>query len=111
MKPLITPLLAFYYQRGLVASALQQQPVHCSLLGRSHAMQEVYKQIGIVAQTDTTVLIRGERGTGGKLVAQLIHSHSNRSAHPFVPAMASWDSLSHRMGEGQDEDLLTEALA
>ncbi|MGH7256220.1 MAG: sigma-54-dependent transcriptional regulator [Nitrospirales bacterium] len=55
-----------------------------TLLGRSAAMIEVYKLIGRVAQTDTTVLIQGESGTGKELVARAIHSHSRRCARPFV---------------------------
>lgn len=54
------------------------------ILGRSRAMQEVYKAIGRVAPTDATVLIRGESGTGKELVARAIYQHSIRSQKPFL---------------------------
>jgi len=55
-----------------------------AIIGRSKAMQEVYKAIGRVAPTDATVLIRGESGTGKELVARAIYQHSLRSAKPFL---------------------------
>jgi DNA-binding NtrC family response regulator len=54
------------------------------LLGRSGAMQDLYKMIGRVAPTDTTVLISGESGTGKELVARAIHQHSLRADGPWV---------------------------
>jgi two-component system nitrogen regulation response regulator GlnG len=54
------------------------------LVGRSPAMQEVYKSIGRVAPQDVTVLIRGESGTGKELVARAIYQHSTRSKGPFL---------------------------
>jgi two-component system nitrogen regulation response regulator GlnG len=56
---------------------------HELVIGRTPAMQEVYKVIGRVAPTDATVLIEGETGTGKELVAKAIHYHSERSG-PFV---------------------------
>jgi len=47
-------------------------------------MQEVYKAVGRVAPTDTTVLILGESGTGKELVARAIYQHSNRAEMPFL---------------------------
>jgi DNA-binding NtrC family response regulator len=55
-----------------------------SLLGRSPAMQDLYKMIGRVAPTDMTVLLSGESGTGKELVARAIHQHSLRAAGPWV---------------------------
>jgi two-component system nitrogen regulation response regulator GlnG len=55
-----------------------------AIIGRSKAMQEVYKAIGRVAPTDATVLVRGESGTGKELVARAIYQHSLRSAKPFL---------------------------
>jgi len=52
---------------------------HELVIGRTPAMQEVYKVIGRVAATDATVLIQGETGTGKELVAKTIHYHSARS--------------------------------
>lgn len=54
------------------------------MIGDSPAMREVYRLIGKVAPTDSTVLIRGETGTGKELVARAIHYHSPRREHPLV---------------------------
>ncbi len=54
------------------------------LVGRSRAIQEVFKRIGLVARTETAVLILGETGTGKELVASAIHRHSRRQDGPFV---------------------------
>ncbi len=56
---------------------------HELVIGRTPAMQEVYKIIGRVAPTDATALIQGETGTGKELVANTIHYHSDRRG-PFV---------------------------
>jgi DNA-binding NtrC family response regulator len=47
-------------------------------------MQAVFKAIGRVAQSDLTVLIRGETGTGKELAARAVYSHSARATQPFV---------------------------
>jgi DNA-binding NtrC family response regulator len=54
------------------------------LVGRSQAMQDVYKAVGRVAPQNVTVLIRGESGTGKELVARAIYQHSPRSDRPFL---------------------------
>ena len=54
------------------------------IFGSSRVMREIYKTIGRVAQSDTTVLIQGESGTGKELVARAIHHHSQRKEKPFV---------------------------
>ena len=56
-----------------------------SLVGDSAAMQRVYQMIERVGKTDTTVLIRGDSGTGKELVAKAIHSCSRRAKGPWVP--------------------------
>ncbi len=56
---------------------------HDLVIGRTPAMQEVYKLIGRVAPTDATVLIQGETGTGKELIAKTIHYHSSRGG-PFM---------------------------
>src|SRR5438874_1419979 len=53
------------------------------VVGKTSAMQEVYKVIGRAAPTEATVLIQGETGTGKELVAKTIHYHSERRG-PFV---------------------------
>jgi two-component system nitrogen regulation response regulator GlnG len=55
-----------------------------TLIGRSPAMVEVFKEIGRVAKTEMTVLLMGESGTGKELVARAIHSNSGRARGPFI---------------------------
>ncbi|HLH22636.1 MAG TPA: sigma-54 dependent transcriptional regulator [Chloroflexota bacterium] len=54
------------------------------IIGSTPAMQEVYKLIGRVAQTDATVLITGETGTGKELVAESLHLYSTYRDGPLV---------------------------
>ncbi|KAA3612069.1 MAG: sigma-54-dependent Fis family transcriptional regulator [Calditrichaeota bacterium] len=54
------------------------------IIGKSRAMQEVFSLIELVADTDSTVIIRGETGTGKELVAKAIHYNSPRREKPFV---------------------------
>ncbi|QEL14093.1 sigma-54-dependent transcriptional regulator [Limnoglobus roseus] len=69
---------------AVVADAGTVPPQADALVGRSEAMQAVYKAIGRVADTDTTVLILGESGTGKELVARAVYQHSRRSRQPFL---------------------------
>ena len=55
------------------------------LIGASPAMQRVYDLVARVANTDATVLLTGETGTGKELVAETIHSLSRRHKDPFLP--------------------------
>jgi nitrogen regulation protein NR(I) len=55
-----------------------------ALIGRSRAMQNLYKEIGRVAPTLATVLIQGETGTGKELVARALYQHGDRAARPFI---------------------------
>ncbi len=55
-----------------------------TIIGRSRAMKEVFKSIGMVSQSRVTVLILGESGTGKELVARAIHQASPDAAQPFV---------------------------
>jgi two-component system nitrogen regulation response regulator GlnG len=54
------------------------------LIGRSPAMQEVYRVMARVAGTDLIVLIEGESGAGKERVARALHDHSRRASGPFV---------------------------
>ena len=55
------------------------------LIGRSPAMQEIYRVIARLMGTDLTVTIMGESGTGKELVARALHNYGKRRAGPFVP--------------------------
>jgi two-component system nitrogen regulation response regulator GlnG len=55
------------------------------IVGRSVAMQNVFKRIALVAPRDACVLITGESGTGKELVARAIHRYSARRDRPFLP--------------------------
>jgi two-component system nitrogen regulation response regulator GlnG len=59
------------------------------LIGRSPAMQDVYRMITRVLRNDLTVLILGESGTGKELVAEAIHQLGHRNAGPFVALNAA----------------------
>ncbi len=54
------------------------------ILGKAPAMQEVFRAIGRLSQSNATVLITGESGTGKELVARALHRHSARASKPFV---------------------------
>jgi two-component system nitrogen regulation response regulator GlnG len=54
------------------------------IIGRSPAMQEIYRILARLMGTDLTVLIAGESGTGKELVAQALHDYGKRRAGPFV---------------------------
>jgi two-component system nitrogen regulation response regulator GlnG len=54
------------------------------LVGRTSAMQEVFKRIALVAPSDACVMLTGASGTGKELVARAIHRYSRRSEGPFV---------------------------
>ncbi len=54
------------------------------ILGQAPAMQEVFRAIGRLSQSNVTVLITGESGTGKELVARALHKHSPRAQQPFI---------------------------
>ncbi len=55
-----------------------------NIIGNCHSMRIVYEQIAQVADSNATVLIRGQSGSGKELVARAIHFSSSRKNHPFV---------------------------
>ena len=55
-----------------------------NILGHSKKMREVFELMPVLAQTDASVLITGETGTGKDMVAEAIHEESKRSPHPFI---------------------------
>ncbi|HWN57293.1 MAG TPA: response regulator, partial [Methylomirabilota bacterium] len=68
---------------------VNRQLVGGEIIGRSPAMQDVYKLIGRVVTNDATVLLSGESGTGKELVARAIHFKSARWRSPFVAVNCS----------------------
>jgi DNA-binding NtrC family response regulator len=54
------------------------------MIGRSPAMREVFEAIERVAPSDSTILVRGETGTGKEMVARVVHALSRRRDQPFV---------------------------
>jgi two-component system, NtrC family, nitrogen regulation response regulator GlnG len=64
-----------------VSEAPQETP---EILGQAPSMQEVFRAIGRLTQSQATVLINGESGTGKELVARALHRHSPRGARPFI---------------------------
>lgn len=60
----------------------EQKPV--MLLGKSRAMQDVYRQLARLAFRDLNVLISGESGTGKEVAARILHQHSSGGTGPFV---------------------------
>lgn len=70
-----------------------------ALVGKSKKMTEVYEIIAALAHTDSTVLIRGETGTGKELAARAIHDASTRKDEPFVPI--SCTAIQHTLLESE----------
>ncbi|WP_191602055.1 nitrogen regulation protein NR(I) [Marinomonas algicola] len=60
------------------------EDVERDIIGEAPAMQEVFRAIGRLANSNITVLINGESGTGKELVAHALHKHSPRAASPFI---------------------------
>jgi two-component system response regulator AtoC len=56
-----------------------------NVIGRTPQMFQVYKTVAKVADTKSTVLLCGERGTGKELIARSIHYNSHRNSCPFIP--------------------------
>jgi len=54
------------------------------ILGQAPSMQEVFRAVGRLSQSNATVMITGESGTGKELVARALHRHGPRSAKPFI---------------------------
>jgi len=69
-------------------AAKKAEPVHAQkqdlIIGRSRAMQQMFRTLGRVASSDLTVLITGESGTGKEMVAKTLHERSQRAEKAFV---------------------------
>ena len=66
------------------ADEIHNEPSFDEIVGRSAALQELLRQVRVVAPTDSGVLLVGETGTGKELVARAIHNLSPRRDRPFV---------------------------
>jgi len=92
VKPFEVPEMLEIVKRAVASSRLMTEPVNLgedktsgtAIVGRSRVMQTLYKEIGRVAATPATVLIRGETGTGKELVARAIYQYSERAKSPFI---------------------------
>ncbi len=94
LKPFDVPDMLTTISQAMESARFMRRPVNMNpapdstsgeaLIGRSSAMQEIYKAIGRVSPTDATVLIRGESGTGKELVARALYQHSLRAGKPFL---------------------------
>ncbi len=92
LKPFDVADLISLVRKAADSNRLMSEPVALgdhgqsrdALVGRSPAMQAIYKEIGRVASRPVSVLIRGETGTGKELIARAIYQHSDRVANPFV---------------------------
>ena len=71
--------------RRLQRPAQEIESEELPLIGRSPAMQEIYRVLARLTQTDLTVMINGESGTGKELVARVLHDYGKRRQGPFVP--------------------------
>jgi two-component system nitrogen regulation response regulator GlnG len=89
-KPFDLKELIAVVQRALATPAAKRENVTSAaedrlpLIGRSPAMQEIYRVIARLTQTDLTVMIMGESGTGKELVARALHDYGKRRNGSFV---------------------------
>ncbi len=90
VKPVGRADLAALLERRLFGGPNPSPPVPAprteleTLVGASAEMRKVQKAIGLLADSETTVLISGETGTGKEVVARAIHLHGRRKSRPFV---------------------------
>jgi two-component system nitrogen regulation response regulator GlnG len=95
LKPLEVPKLKALIESALKAARDMREVVsypplltsedHAEgIVGQSEPMQQVFKLIGQVSQSEATVLVTGESGTGKELVARAIYHHSRRADKPFM---------------------------
>ena len=94
LKPFDVPDMLNLIEQAIEAGYFMRSPVEVDaapdkesgdvIIGQSKLMQDVYKSIGRVSQTDATVLILGESGTGKELVARAVYQHGIRSDKAFL---------------------------
>ncbi len=76
--------LAEVKNAGKSANASDEGVENMPLVGRSAAMQEIYRALARLMQSDLTVMVAGESGTGKELVARALHDFGKRRNGPFV---------------------------
>lgn len=92
IKPFEMPDLLDLVEKAIASSQVSAKPVAIgreddgkdSVIGTSRAMQNVFKEIGKIADKHITVLIKGETGSGKELIARAIFQHSDRAKAPFI---------------------------
>ncbi len=94
LKPFDVPVMLNLIKQAIEAGYFMRSPVKVdaspdnqsgdAIIGQNKLMQDVYKSIGRVSQTDATVLIQGESGTGKELVARAVYQHGLRSEKAFL---------------------------
>ncbi|MCO4837922.1 MAG: nitrogen regulation protein NR(I) [Oceanospirillaceae bacterium] len=72
-------------QQQAATKTPEPQTQSAQIIGEAPAMQEVFRAIGRLSQSNMTVMINGASGTGKELIAQALHQHSPRSKKPFIP--------------------------
>jgi transcriptional regulator with GAF, ATPase, and Fis domain len=68
----------------IIQIKLPSQVIFKDIIGQSSAMQRIFRMVEKVAESDTTIMLTGETGTGKGLIARAIHEASGRNANPFV---------------------------
>ena len=92
LLPVTTRELLDSINQALIDLRLNSKPVEIgevfsdqdTIIGRSRAMRDIYKQLGRIASQTVTVLVRGETGTGKELIARAIYQHGHRAHEGFV---------------------------
>ena len=73
-----------HLENRILRRELQREYDYSNIVGRSTAITQIFDMIKAVADTDSTVLISGNSGTGKELVAKALHYNSKRSNKPFI---------------------------
>ncbi|MCH2035827.1 MAG: sigma 54-interacting transcriptional regulator, partial [Puniceicoccaceae bacterium] len=92
LLPISSTELIGSIQQSLVDVRLSSKPVEIgdvysdqdTIIGRSRAMRDIFKQLGRIASQTVTVLVRGETGTGKELIARAIYQHGHRAHKGFI---------------------------
>lgn len=85
-KPIDKEQLLERVEKALAQSGIRHldDSWHSPIITENTRMQELIHDAGLVAQSDTSVMLMGESGTGKEMLAQAIHNASHRNKHPFV---------------------------